>query len=545
MAAEYIKSGAADVTVVVCDAACLERNLILALQIMNASDSVILCLNIIDEAKKKGVDIDVFRLSELLCVPVVACSAGYGRGLEALMNEAARRASGGGFVPPLKVPVSPGASFEEEAAAYVNAAERIARECVKRGADTSRDRRADRMLASRVPGYPIMALFLILILWITITGANVPSELLSSLFSALGEHLHALSRAAALPEMLSGALIDGVYRVLTWVVAVMLPPMAIFFPLFALLEDLGYLPRIAFCLDSVFRRACACGKQSLTMCMGFGCNAVGVSGCRIIDSERERLIAMITNSFVPCNGRFPSLIAIITMFFAGSAVTGGTLVPALILAGVILLGVLLTLLVSRLLSVTCLRGVPSSFILELPPYRMPRVGRVIMESLKDRIIFVLGRAASVAAPAGLVIWLLANVCVGDKSLFLHCAAFLDPFARLCGLDGVILIAFILGFPANEIVFPLIVMGYMASGSVCAIESLSGVRELLLANGWSVSTAICTLLFTLVHWPCSTTLLTIKKESGSPGWTALSMLVPAACGFVLCFAAANIMRLFGL
>ena len=278
--------------------------------------------------------------------------------------------------------------------------------------------------------------------------------------------------------------------------------------------------------------------------MGFGCNAVGVTGCRIIDSPRERLIAMITNSFVPCNGRFPALIAIISMFFVGTSVSSSGIWSALILTGVIILGIAITLIVSRILSATILKGVPSSFILELPPYRKPQIGHVIISSIKDRIIFVLGRAVCVAAPAGLVIWLLANIHIDGSSLLSYMAGFLDPFAHIIGLDGVILLAFILGFPANEIVLPLIVMGYMATGSIQELGSLTQIRELFIANGWTTMTAVCTILFMLIHWPCSTTLLTVKKESGSAKWAFAAFAVPAVCGITICFLVASIFRIFG-
>jgi ferrous iron transport protein B len=327
---------------------------------------------------------------------------------------------------------------------------------------------------------------------------------------------------------------------------VMLPPMAIFFPLFTLLEDLGYLPRVAFNLDNFFKKACAHGKQALTMCMGFGCNAAGVVGCRIIDSPRERLIAIITNNFVPCNGRFPTLIAIITMFFAGMlAGPAQTIISTLILTGVIVLGVVMTLLISRILSKTVLKGLPSSFTLELPPYRKPQVGRIIVRSLLDRTLFVLGRAVAVAAPAGLIIWGMANIHVGGLSLLSHCAGFLDPFARLIGMDGYILMAFILGFPANEIVIPLIIMSYMATGSMMEFDSLSQLRELLVTNGWTWLTAMCVMLFSLMHWPCSTTCLTIKKETQSWKWTLISFLVPTVTGILVCFIVASFARLLGL
>jgi ferrous iron transport protein B len=326
----------------------------------------------------------------------------------------------------------------------------------------------------------------------------------------------------------------------------MLPPMAIFFPLFTLLEDLGYLPRVAFNLDKFFKRACAHGKQALTMCMGFGCNAAGVIGCRIIDSPRERLIATITNNFVPCNGRFPTLIAIITMFFAAFLVGPfQSVVSALILVGIILFGILMTLFVSKILSKTMLKGIPSSFTLELPPYRKPQVGRIIVRSIFDRTLFVLGRAVLVAAPAGLIIWILANINVGDLSLLAHCASFFDPFAKLIGLDGFILMAFILGFPANEIVVPIIIMSYMSTGSMLELDSLAQLRELLIANGWTWLTALCTMLFSLMHWPCGTTCWTIKKETQSWKWTAVSFIVPTVAGIAICFIVANVVRLFGL
>lgn len=325
----------------------------------------------------------------------------------------------------------------------------------------------------------------------------------------------------------------------------MLPPMAIFFPLFTLLEDFGYLPRVAFNLDHHFKKASACGKQALTMCMGFGCNAAGVVGCRIIDSPRERLIAIITNNFVPCNGRFPTLIAIISMFFVG-AVSGvsQSILSTLILTGVIVLGVALTFLISKVLSQTILKGVPSSFTLELPPYRRPQIGKVIVRSLFDRTLFVLGRAIAVAAPAGLIIWILANVQLGGLSLLAHCSGFLDPFAKLLGLDGVILLAFLLGFPANEIVVPIIIMAYLSTGSILELGDLTELKTLLVANGWTWVTAVSTMLFCLMHWPCSTTCLTIKKETQSVKWTILSFLIPTVIGMLVCFLFTTAVRLLG-
>ena len=410
----------------------------------------------------------------------------------------------------------------------------------------ARDRKLDRILTSKRTGFPIMLALLLVVFWLTITGANYPSQWLADGLFWVQDRLTDFFTWMHAPAWLHGALVLGVYRVLAWVVSVMLPPMAIFFPLFTLLEDFGYLPRIAFNLDKYFKKACACGKQALTMCMGFGCNAAGVVGCRIIDSPRERLIATITNNFVPCNGRFPTLIAIITMFFVGTA--GGfasSFLSALGLTLVILLGVGMTLLVSRLLSKTILKGVPSSFTLELPPYRTPQVGKVIVRSIFDRTLFVLGRAAAVAAPAGLILWLMANVTVGDMSLLAHCSQFLDPFGRLLGLDGTILMAFILGFPANEIVIPIVIMAYMAKGSLTDMSNLNELHTLLTNNGWTWLTAVCTMLFSLMHWPCSTTCMTIHKETQSLKWTAVSFAVPTVIGMLVCLLVANGARLLGL
>ena len=391
-----------------------------------------------------------------------------------------------------------------------------------------------------------MIALLALIFWITISGANYPSQMLSEGLFWVQDRLTDFFMWMHAPEWLHGALVLGVYRVLAWVVSVMLPPMAIFFPLFTLLEDFGYLPRVAFNLDHYFKKANTCGKQALTMCMGFGCNAAGVVGCRIIDSPRERMIAMLTNNFVPCNGRFPTMISIISMFFVGSIATGftGSLLSTLMLTGVIILGVMLTFAMSKLLSKTVLKGVPSSFTLELPPYRRPQIGKVIVRSLLDRTIFVLGRAVIVAAPAGFIIWILANVTAGDATLLSHCAAFLDPFGKLFGLDGTILFAFILGFPANEIVVPIMIMTYMATGTLTEIDDLMALKELLVANNWTWVTALCVIVFSLVHWPCSTTCLSIKKETKSWKWTAIGFLLPTVTGFGLCFVIATFARIFG-
>lgn len=415
-------------------------------------------------------------------------------------------------------------------------AREISEECIifNNASYQNRDMRIDHVVTSKGWGLVWMVVLLSVIFWITISGANVPSEMLSGMFEDLQVWLHQLFASWSMNPYITSFIVDGVVKTCGWVISVMLPPMAIFFPMFTLLEDFGYLPRIAFNLDGFFQKACTCGKQALTMCMGFGCNAVGVSGARIIDSPRERLIAIITNTFVPCNGRFPTLISIITMFFAGVvAAPWNGLLSTLLLTGVIVFGVILTFLTSRFLSKTLLKGVPSSFTLELPPYRRPQFGKVIVRSIFDRTLFVLGRAVSVAIPAGAIIWLLANIQVQDASLLQHISLFLDPFAHLMGLDGVILLAFLLGFPANEIVVPIMIMAYLANGSMTDIGDLAVLKELFVNNGWTWGTAICTLMFSLVHFPCATTLLTIHKETQSWKWTAVSFLLPTVLGILLC------------
>ena len=619
VARDFICFGGADATVVVTDATCLERNLNLVLQVLEITKNVVVCVNLIDEANRKKIKIDLDELSLQLGVPVVGTSARAGKGLDALMDEVYQIAFG--VTKTYHVPLMYDEKLEEgirlllpavheavsdkinarwvclklldfdvklhetlteflefdllenaeiaaklqEARALiatenseelrdtivaqiVNHAETIYKKCVtlQDKQYNARDRKIDKILTSRRTGIPIMILLLGIIFWLTITGANYPSDLISTFLFWIEDKLNALFVFWNAPAWLQGVLISGMYRTLAWVVSVMLPPMAIFFPLFTLLEDLGYLPRIAFNMDKLFKKACAHGKQALTMCMGFGCNACGVIGCRIIDSPRERLIATLTNNFVPCNGRFPTLIAIITMFFAG--VVAGPLQSiwsTLLLTGVILLGIAMTLFISKLLSKTILKGIPSSFALELPPYRKPQIGKVIVRSIFDRTLFVLGRAVAVAAPAGLIIWIFSNITIGDCSILAHCTNFLDPFARIIGLDGVILMAFLLGFPANEIVVPIIIMSYMAAGSMVEFDNLQQLHQLFVDNGWTWITAICTMLFSLFHFPCGTTCWTIKKETGSWKWTAVSFLLPTLVGITVCFIVANGARLLSL
>lgn len=616
VARDFICFGESDAAIVVCDATCLERNLNLVLQTIEITPNVIVCVNLMDEAKKKHIEIDLQHLEGLLGIPVCGASARSGKGLTELMESVRQITQKDSvnavpirysepiekaierLIPALepfcegkiksrwvalrlleddKTILEPlkehlGVSLLEEPEVkraleegykilegegitlpmlldritqnLIQKAERLAKACVSCDKVSKRDRQLDKILTSKWAGIPIMLLLLGGIFWLTIVGANYPSELLSTGLFWVQDRLLDFFHFLGTPQWVEGILVLGVYRVLAWVVSVMLPPMAIFFPLFTLLEDFGYLPRVAFNLDHHFKKAGTCGKQSLTMCMGFGCNAAGIVGCRIIDSPRERLIAILTNNFVPCNGRFPTLIAIITMFFAGVIANPllQSAVATLLLLGVIILGVAMTFWISRLLSKTVLKGMPSSFALELPPYRRPQIGKVIVRSVFDRTLFVLGRAVAVAAPAGAVIWLLANIKVGDVSALAACANFLDPIARWFGLDGVILIAFILGFPANEIVVPIIIMAYMATGTIVEYDSLFMLKELLISHGWTWITAICTMLFCLFHWPCSTTCITIKKESGSMKWTLASFFIPTAVGLTVCFIVANLSRL---
>lgn len=428
----------------------------------------------------------------------------------------------------------------------VNTAEKISNSVCTYGNNnySARDRKIDKILTSKVFGLPIMILFLGIIFWITIVGANYPSQALFSFFAWLQEKLIICAEAINLPDWLSSMLISGIYQTLTWIISVMLPPMAIFFPLFTFLEDLGYLPRIAFNTDGFFKKCSCSGKQMITMCMGFGCNSAGVTGCKIINSPREKLIAILTNNFVPCNGRFPFLITIATIFIAGTINgIGASIVSTLAVIFVIILGIFCSLIISKILSKTILKGMPSSFVLELPPYRKPQFGKILIRSIFDRTLFVLGRAISVAAPAGLVIWLFANIGINGESLLTLVANFLDPFAKILSLDGYILTAFIFGIPANEIVLPIILMCYLGGNSLVNIEDNFSIGQILIQNGWNILTAINVMIFTCLHFPCATTLLTIKKETGSLKWTALSFLLPTICGIIICLFTTFVYNIF--
>ncbi|MEN6326750.1 MAG: ferrous iron transport protein B [Syntrophomonas sp.] len=618
VARDFVCFGNPDATVIVADATCLERNLNLVLQTLEISNKVVICVNLMDEAKRKKIHIDIKELSKFLGVPVIPTSARSKQGLNELMDAVYEVANQQAATNPVQIKydeaieaaisilqpkirelvdgkinkrwvalklldgdeailqslntylgiklmenpelverldsarkhladngIPPGELRDRIATRLVQLAEEISSHTVtlENNQYNSIDRKLDRIITSKILGIPIMLGLLSLIFWLTIAGANIPSDIIANFLFGLESKLTGWFARAGAPEWLHGILVLGMYRTLAWVVSVMLPPMAIFFPLFTLLEDLGYLPRVAFNLDNFFKRACAHGKQALTMCMGFGCNAAGVIGCRIIDSPRERLIATLTNVFVPCNGRFPTLIVISTVFMGGMA--GGafsSLASTFALTCIVLLGILMTLLVARILSQTVLKGLPSSFTLELPPYRKPQIGSIIVRSIFDRTIFVLGRAVGIAAPAGMVIWLMANITVGDTSLLTYCANFLDPFGKLLGMDGYIIMAFILGLPANEIVVPILIMSYMASGSILELNSLEELRTLLMNHGWTWLTGVCVMLFSLMHFPCGTTLLTIKKETQSLKWTLASFAIPTAAGIIVCLLVANGARL---
>lgn len=522
-----------DAIVVICDAVCLERNMNLLLQTLEITPNVIACVNLIDEAQKKNIEIDYKLLSEELKIPILPICARNRDGLNDLIHTIIEIGYREDTKNDTKLCLSKKNKDVEE---YVKTAEEICKKVVTCKAEDyrKRERRIDKILTNKITGIPIMLFFLIVIFYLTIKFANYPSELLFDFFESLGAELRKIFNELNVTEFWTGLLLDGGYRVLTWVIAVMLPPMAIFFPLFTILEDLGVLPRIAFNLDSLFKKCNACGKQALTMCMGFGCNACGVTGARIIDSPRERLIAILTNSFVPCNGRFPTIIVIITMFLIGINGDNKIFLGVLMFCTIILIGIFMTFITSNFLSKTFLKGEQSTFTLELPPYRTPKWGSVIVRSIFDRTCKVLWRAIQVALPAGIVIWLLANIKFNNTSILIILTNALNKFGNFIGLDGAILMAFILGFPANEIVLPIALMIYSASGRMNEMSDLIQTKQLLLANGWTIKTAICTILFSLMHWPCSTTCLTIYKETKSFKWTMLAIVLPTVCGIVACF-----------
>lgn len=608
VARDFLCFGNPNLVLVVTDATCLERNLNLVFQVMELTKNVILVVNLIDEAKKKNIEINRLGLEISLGIPVVFTAARSGFGMNTLKetidvvinkkynynnrvikyNEFIEKNieiiedqligsfnninhrwlalriidSNELYFNTIKIYLSDheiklienikkNVTINHEYIREVinennfNEAKLIKNKYIKENNDKyHRDKLIDNIITSKRFGIPLMLLLLAFILFITIIGSNYPSQLLSLIFNKIEVLLIKFCNYFSAPDWFIGVFIRGMYRTLSWVVAVMLPPMAIFFPLFTLLEDLGYLPRVAFNLDHLFKKAGCHGKQCLSMCMGFGCNAVGVVGTRIIDSPREKIIAIITNNFVPCNGRFPTLITISSVFFPVLSVgIFNSLIPAIIVTFIIIFGIIVTLIISYLLSKTLLKGVPSTFTLELPPYRKPKVGRIIYTSLIDRTIFVLSRAIIVSIPAGILTWIVANIYIGDKSILNHIALFLDPFASLLGLDGYILLAFILGIPANEIVIPILLMAYLTSGEIIGINSITSLKGILIDNGWTYITAINVMLFSLLHWPCATTLLTIKKETKSWKWTLTSFFIPTLVAIFVCFLTNLIYLLF--
>lgn len=595
-----------DYIVIVCDATCLVKNLNLVLQILEITDNVLVCINQMDEAKRKNITIDIKKLEEILGTKVIGLSAkkkneskkiieeieksnNYIKksytvkyndiieksikiiedklddynlslnkrwlSLKLLLNDNSINKT---ILENINLDIREINNVLELSRNYlidnnidinnldeyiVERINEVSNDISKKVVKTNkkyndRDKKIDRFLTNKYTGFPMILLLFGIVFWITLIGSNYPSSFLQKLLFSFEENIISFLKSFNLSYNVIDLLVNGVYHVLSWVVSVMLPPMAIFFPLFSILEESGYLPRIAFNLDSIFKKCSSCGKQALTMLMGFGCNAVGVSGCRIIDSKRERLIAIITNVFVPCNGRFPFLIAIISIFLSSNSI-----LSVLILLLFILFGIIITFIVSKLLSKTILKGYSSSFILELPSYKKPNFLKTIIYCLKEKIIKILIRAVVVSIPAGIIIWLMSNILINNQTILSIVASYLDPFGKLLGMDGVIILAFILGFPANEIVLPIIIMGYLSSNGLIDISNLNDLKDLLIQNGWTIKTAISVMIFSLIHFPCSTTCLTIKKETSSWKWTILSILIPTIIGITICILFNTFINIF--
>ena len=602
---EFISFAKYDVLVIVCDMTCIERNLNIFFQVLEMNSKVILCLNLYDEARDKNIKVDIKGMEKELGVPIVVTSTKEMIGIEDLKNTIESVIEDKYEFNPKKIQYSD--EIEEKVTEIENQlihlgnysnkrwlslrildsdeiffdfmknhlnekqqkelknlcskyyeeknresiVQRIYEVCkkirakyVKQVGDKhARDVKIDDIITSKKYGIPIMLGILALVLFITISFANIPSSMLSNMFTFLEGKLSQFLLFLNFPVFLHDMIVFGLFRVTGWVISVMLPPMAIFFPMFTFLEDLGYLPRVAFNMDHMFKKSGCHGKQCLTMCMGFGCNCAGVIGTRIIESKRERLIAIITNNFVPCNGRFPTIIVLSSIFF--SVTTSGlfnSIIKALVVTGIVIIGVIVTLLVSYILSKTLLKGQPSSFTLELPPYRKPKLKTILYTSLIDRTIFVLGRAVMIAAPFGIIIWILANVYINGISVIGYLIAFLNPIGKLIGLDGTILASFILGVPANEIVIPVLLMSYLSTGKLVDFDTANSLGIILRNNGWTIITAINTMLFSLLHFPCSTALWTIKKETGSKKWTFIAFIIPTIVAFVVCFITNIILKL---
>lgn len=558
-----------DALVVIADATCLQRNLPLLFQVLTMTPKVLFVLNLMDEAKRKKIEIDLQKLEDLLHIPVLGLSAGKKEGLDEL-EIGLRRI---GTLPRLALFDEPGpikdlkaaglhlpemldeknqtvqavcAQYGMEASRLANLLKTEYHYHAKKIADAvcrypenedSQQRKLDRFFTGRITSWLSMAGLLVLLLWITLSLANLPGEWLGGLLFGFEDRL-AIFCHSFLPDVLTDLLVHGIYRVLAWVVSVMLVPMAIFFPLFSILEDFGYLPRMAFNLDRCFQKCGSCGKQALTMCMGLGCNAVGVMGTRIIESPRDRKMALLTNAMVPCNGRFPILIQMAALFF----MTDHALVEACFLVGTLTISLGMTLLAGKCLT-KLLKKEPSSFIMEMPDFRRPQLKKILQESFWERTLKVLGRAVSVAAFAGFVIWVLSHVEIGEQTLLTFLASYLDPIGRFFGLDGVIILAFILGFPANEIVIPLMVMIYLGQGMMSEGISLMALKTVLVSHGWTELTALNVMIMTIFHWPCSTTCLSIKKETGRWRDVFLSIVLISSCGAILMLIVRLIFILF--
>ena len=601
IAGDYICFGNADKVAVVCDATGLERNLYLALQIIETGAQTVVCVNLLDEARKKGVTVNTALLEKELGVGVVGMTARDGEGMEELLNKLSKQSTQKALtikynadvesaieyvVPVLKKSninsinkkwlalrllendpsvkkfiennddinenqkneiyqsAEKGRAFlkskgvldelsETIAATLYENASRISNIVTLKSSESNILSKSEKIFTNKLSAYIVMFAMLSLILYITIAGANYPSQWLSAFFTWCETKLVAFADLINIPDFFKGMFISGGFRVLGWVVSVMLPPMAIFFPCFTLLEDFGVLPRIAYVLDNNFRKANTCGKQALTTCMGFGCNCVGISGARIIDSKRERLVAILTNSLTVCNGRFPAIITLISVFLVSGGGFVGGVFGAIILALIIVLSLGLTLLLSNVLSKTLLKGESSHYILEIPPYRKPQISKVIISSVINRTLLVLFRAVAVAFPAGVVIWLMANISVGGASILNCLTTLFEPLGKLMGMDGETLSAFFLGIPANEIVLPITLMSYLGAGEMVSIENTNVIGEILISNGWTQLTAVCYIVFSVVHFPCATALLTIFKETKSVRWTFFAFAIPTFLGVVLC------------
>ncbi len=529
--------------VVVCEPGCLTRNLLIAYQIaaLPRKVPIILCVNLMDEAEKRGLSVDPEALEKATGFQVILTSAKNGTGLSELKAAMEKLVEANTAEQPFQnesdaesISIPPASSFLAKAA-------QVARDSLIHCAEQEtrhkrRENRLEQLLTGRATAIPLAILLLALVFWLTIEGSNRPSAWLSAGFSALGRTISAWPFWSVLPAWMHGILIDGVYQTLSFVVAVMLPPMAIFFPLFTLMEDFGLLPRIAFNFDRCFCACNACGKQALTMCMGFGCNAVGVTGCRIIDSPRERMVAILTNALVPCNGKFPTLVALMSLFVLqarGGAGKYDSILASVLLTCLVVGAVLLTFPVSKILSATVLRGQTTGFALEMPPFRTPHVGRVLWHSLWDRTLFVLGRAVSVAAPAGAILWLMTHVLAGEQGCLLYLTRALDPIGALLCVDGAILVALILSAPANELTLPILLMIYTASDRLVEAGGIHVLSQQLTGAGWTGMTAAGFIVLFLYHAPCTTTLLTIRKETGKWRWALLAAGIPIAIGICLC------------